>query len=185
MFVNCKKLEIENDSIFILCAKTLSSNCYKSMFSGCTSLTTAPEIHGKILAPNCYESMFAGCEKLENISNISKLHAETLSSNCYKSMFSGCTSLTTSPDLPAQMLVESCYESMFSGCTNLNYIKMLATNIDANNCLTDWVKGVISDGGRFVQYNADLKLPIGNSGIPEGWTTDYENDIQIDEMKVL
>jgi hypothetical protein len=60
------------------------------MFSGCTGLTTAPE-----------------------------LPATTLADSCYTSMFRGCTGLTTIPELPATTLADFCYSAMFSGCINI------------------------------------------------------------------
>ena len=114
------------------------------MFDGCTSLTTAPE-----------------------------LPATTLAKRCYYRMFSGCTALTTAPELPATTLESYCYGYMFDGCSKLNYIKMLATDISASNCLYEWVDGVASSG-TFVK-NADMNsLPTGMSGIPSGWVVvDY------------
>jgi hypothetical protein len=69
--------------------------CYCRMFSGCTSLTKAPE-----------------------------LPATTLASSCYRYMFSGCTSLTQAPELPATTLASYCYSYMFDGCTKLNSINI-------------------------------------------------------------
>ena len=69
---------------------SVTDYCYNSMFSGCTSLTTAPE-----------------------------LPATTLADSCYSDMFEDCTSLTTAPELPATTLVRWCYFAMFEGCTNL------------------------------------------------------------------
>lgn len=119
-----------------------------------------------VLAESCYESMFRGCASL---TAAPELPAITLSNNCYSSMFYGCTSLTTAPELPATTLKSSCYHYMFSGCTKLNYIKMLATDISANNCLFYWVKDVASTG-TFVKNPAMTSLPTGTSGIPSGWT---------------
>ena len=67
---------------------TMASKCYDSMFFGCTSLTTAPE-----------------------------LPATTLAGSCYDGMFYGCTSLTTAPELPATTLADYCYFGMFYGCS--------------------------------------------------------------------
>jgi hypothetical protein len=131
---------IVNVSDNFLPATTLASQCYEHMFTGCTSLTTAPE-----------------------------LPATTLTSNCYYSMFRSCTSLTTAPELPATTLASQCYNSMFRGCTKLNYIKMLATDISASDCLNAWVYNVASTG-TFVKNPAMISLPTGTSGIPEGWT---------------
>ena len=121
-------------------ATTLAESCYDQMFSDCTSLTTAPE-----------------------------LPATTLAESCYYSMFSGCTSLTTAPELPATTLATECYSSMFSGCTSLNYIKMLATDISASNCLVNWVRDV-SAKGTFVKSSSATWNKTGSSGVPSGWT---------------
>lgn len=69
---------------------TMADFCYSYMFSGCTSLTTAPE-----------------------------LPATALAIYCYFYMFSECTSLITVPELPATILAANCYVSMFSGCISL------------------------------------------------------------------
>ena len=69
---------------------SMASACYSSMFSGCTSLTTAPS-----------------------------LPATTLKDYCYYYMFQNCTSLTAAPSLPATMLTDLCYSYMFSGCKKI------------------------------------------------------------------
>ena len=46
---------------------TLANSCYRNMFSGCTGLTSAPELPATTLAPNCYYSMFKGCTNLSLI----------------------------------------------------------------------------------------------------------------------
>jgi len=108
---------LQDASNLILPATTLAYYCYMDMFSGCTSLTAAPE-----------------------------LPATTLANGCYFTMFKDCTSLTTAPDLPATTLNIQCYSGMFYGCTNLNYIKMLTTDISATLCLDGWVNGVSATG---------------------------------------
>ena len=42
----------------------ISTGCYESMFSGCTSLKSAPKLPATTLANNCYNSMFKGCTKI-------------------------------------------------------------------------------------------------------------------------
>ena len=113
------------------------------MFSGCTNLTTAPE-----------------------------LPATTLVSGCYRGMFFGCISLTRAPELPATTLANYCYSNMFRACTNLNYIKCLATNISASNCTYDWVNGVASSGTFVKAASANWSSKTGNDGIPAGWTVE-------------
>ena len=125
---------------YYLPATTLASGCYSYMFSGCDNLITAPE-----------------------------LPATTLADTCYKRMFYQCDNLITGPSLPATTLANSCYEDMFSYCKKLNYIKMLATNISATDCLESWVYDVGSTG-TFVKNKLMTSLPTGTSGIPSGWT---------------
>ena len=43
----------------------MASYCYSGMFSGCTSLTTAPSLPATTLADYCYSSMFYGCTSLK------------------------------------------------------------------------------------------------------------------------
>ena len=95
---------------------TLAANCYQSMFSGCTSLTTAPALPATALANYCYMRMFQGCTSLTTAPT---LPATTLATYCYAGMFQGCTSLTTAPALPATTLANFCYYYMFYGCTSL------------------------------------------------------------------
>ena len=119
---------------------SLKVRCGLCMFSGCASLTTAPELPATMLTEGCY------CE-----------------------MFHGCTSLTTAPELRATMLARGCYSNMFNGCTKLNHITCLATDISAEYCTINWVKGV-SSTGTFVKYPSMNRWSTGTSGIPSGWT---------------
>jgi hypothetical protein len=82
----------------------LKSHCYSSMFSGCLSLTQAPE----------------------------ELPATTLAGYCYYNMFNGCTSLTKAPELLATELKSNCYSNMFNGCTQLNEVRTAQTSFE--NC---------------------------------------------------
>jgi hypothetical protein len=112
MFSGCTSLTTAPE----LPATTLADNCYSFMFAGCTSLTTAPELPATTLADKCYSFMFDGCTSLTTAPELS---ATTLASGCYIGMFSGCTSLTTAPELPATTLADNCYLSMFKSCTSL------------------------------------------------------------------
>ena len=65
LFASCTNLvSAEN---LVLPATTLDVRCYKKMFQGCTSLTTAPELPATTLPNYCYEYMFDGCSSLNNI----------------------------------------------------------------------------------------------------------------------
>lgn len=102
---------------FILPVTTLANSCYRNMFNGCSSLTTASE-----------------------------LPATTLANDCYRAMFQGCTSLTVAPILPATILVSSCYRNMFASCSNLSEVDCRATDISASGCLRSWLASVSSTG---------------------------------------
>lgn len=117
---------------------------------------------------NAFNALFLDCTTIQNANNLI-LPATTLADSCYKYMFSGCTSLTIAPELPATTLANYCYSYMFRNCSKLNYIKMLATDISATGCLSNWVSG-ISSTGTFVKHPNMTSLPTGTSGIPSGWT---------------
>ena len=120
-----------------------------------------------------YGMAFFGLFTQQPIVNASELilPATTLTEGCYYGMFAGCTLLTTAPALPATTLTEACYYYMFGGCSNLNYIKMLATDISASDCLNGWVTDV-SSTGTFVKNPALSEETIGRgvNGIPVDWT---------------
>ena len=107
--------------------------------------------------------MFRGCEKLVNVPKV--LPAITLAVGCYSCMFRDCTKLKTAPELPATTLEDYCYSNMFQGCTELNYIKMLATDISASDCLYAWVSGVAPSG----TFYKNITLQLDNNVIPNGW----------------
>lgn len=138
LFYSCSNLI--NAEHLSLPATILVEQCYVSMFNGCTSLTTAPQ-----------------------------LPATTLAQHCYGWMFENCTSLATTPELHATSLTMGCYEGMFKGCTRLNSITCLATNISANDCTKEWVKNVASSG-TFTKAASMESWTTGTSGIPSNWT---------------
>ena len=119
------------------------------MFSGCTSLTSAPE-----------------------------LPATTLVIGCYEHMFSGCTSLTIAPELPATTLENFCYQSMFSGCTNLSYVKALFTTTPSSPYTQDWLRGV-AETGTFVKSADATWDVVGSNGVPEGWVSGSEQVVEV------
>ena len=127
LFNNANIINAKN---LILPATTLTSYCYYSMFSGCTSLVTAPTLPAETLAENCYEYMF----RETNLTTAPELPATTLAQYCYDSMFYGCTSLETAPALPATTLANNCYYFMFYGCTNLVNAPVLPATTLAREC---------------------------------------------------
>ena len=159
-------LPINSNGKYYLPCTTLASGCYDSMFSDCTSLTTAPALPAKTLANFCYNYMFKGCTSLTTAPELS---ATTLASSCYSRMFYGCTSLTSAPELPAKTLVSNCYYYMFYKCSKLNYIKAMFTTTPSSSYTRNWVSEVASSGTFVKNKNATWDV-TGTNGIPSGWT---------------
>ena len=126
-----KNANIINAKNLVLPATTLEFNCYRSMFTGCTSLVTTPKLPAITLADSCYREMFDGCTSLKTAP---ELPATTLANNCYQNMFNGCTSLVTAPELPATTLASHCYNGMFKGCKSLVNAPTLPATTLADNC---------------------------------------------------
>ena len=144
-------------------ATTLANYCYNSMFEGCRGLTSAPELPATTLAKYCYNFMFEGCTGL---TSAPELPATTLANYCYKAMFAGCTGLTSAPELPATTLASNCYSNMFEVCTNLSLIKVRFTAWGEQTSY--WVSEV-SRTGTFYKPSA-LPEEYGIGKIPTGWT---------------
>ena len=129
IFNACSK--ILNISNLILPATTLEHYCYAYMFSGCTGITSTPELPATTLSTYCYIGMFNGCT---GITTAPELPATSLAYGCYQEMFYGCTSLTTTPELPATNMMDNCYDSMFRGCTGLTSTPVLSATRLVSGC---------------------------------------------------
>ena len=139
LFANANKLVSAEH--LVLPATTLTTRCYNEMFSGCSSLTTAPKLPATTLANNCYDCMLYGCSSL---TTAPELPATTLSNSCYFYMFSGCSSLNTAPKLPATVLAEYCYEGIFENCTSLTTAPELPATTLADYCYANMFIGCTS-----------------------------------------
>ena len=150
--------DIRSAKNLILPATTLSEGAYRAMFSGCISLTKAPELPATTLSPYCYHSMFAGCSSLTKAPS---LPATILAEGCYMEMFAGeggtgiidpnhkASGLTVAPDLPATTLSPACYLSMFAGCVNLTVAPELPATTMTESCYE----------GMFMGCNSLTKAP--------------------------
>lgn len=156
-----------NAENIVLPATTLSTYCYGYMFNGCSSLTIAPLIlPATTLKGSCYRRMFYSCSGLTTAPEI---HATTQASYACQYMFYSCSSLRTAPALHATTLVSYCYQYMFRYCSSLNYVKSMAVDISATNCMQGWLQGVAASG-TFVKNSEATWEVSGDSGIPSGWT---------------
>lgn len=150
-------------------ATTLAISCYESMFQGCTSLVTAPVLPATTLAERCYTSMFYRCSSL---TSAPELPATTLAERCYQNMFN-ITSITTAPVLPALNLVVGCYNNMFYGASKnekVNYIKAMFLTKPSTTYTNNWVVNVASTGTFVKNADATWENQYGTSYIPSGWT---------------
>ena len=179
---------------------SMASNCYSSMFYGCTSLTTAPSLPATTLAILCYYSMFQGCTSLTTAPS---LPATTLASNCYYYMFYGCTSLTAAPSLPATTLANNCYSSMFRDCTSLTAAPSLPATTLADYCyyfmfqdctkikLSTVASGTYKKAYRIPKTGAGTmgKLALGymfaNTGGPFKGTPEINTTYYLDESNTI
>ena len=62
-----KATKLTSAENLIMPATTLTGGCYREMFNGCTSLTTAPVLPATTLIGHCYFWMFQGCTSLNYI----------------------------------------------------------------------------------------------------------------------
>lgn len=89
------------------------------MFSECTSLTDASNVHlnATTIGGNEFTKMFYGCTALTHAPHC--LPATTIGQSAYKDMFNGCTSLVTMPIIKATEFPSAACQTMFDGCTSL------------------------------------------------------------------
>lgn len=141
--------------------------CYYGLFSGCTSLTRAPELPSTTLGDNCYLEMFKNCTSLTSAPKI--LPATNLTIGCYGNMFDGCSSLTKAPVFSATTLADHCYHQTFYNCQSLNYVKVAFTNW-TSGAIYSWLYGVSATGTfecpQTLIYNTTTR---GDNTVPESW----------------
>ena len=122
-------------------ATTLAESCYDRMFEGCSALTSAPELPATTLAAACYAVMFSECTGLKSAP---ELPAKVATADCYTSMFYGCSALTSAPKLPATKIDRSCYKRMFEKCTGLTDAPKLPATSLAYFCYSNMFEGCTS-----------------------------------------
>ena len=141
VFLFCNANKLISAEHLVLPATTLAYACYRSMFEGCSSLTTAPELPATTLEYGCYGYMFHWCSSLTTAPS---LPATTLADSCYEYMFEGCSRLTTAPELPAINLAGACYSNMFSSCSRLTTAPKLPSTTCTMYCYSHMFSGCSS-----------------------------------------
>lgn len=112
-----------------------------NLFKGCEVLTLAPELSSPTLATNCYNSLFFGCTKLESV-----------------------------PELTALSLPTACYYQMFANCSSLKEITMLATTINGEQPLENWLMGVNTQGTLTVATSEMASSGTILGSLPSSWS---------------
>lgn len=151
---------------------TISKSC--NLSGNCMSLLFRDNAAQSNLAGYdfAFYKLFSGCTTIKSVSD-DFLTSPIVTQYCYSAMYRGCTGLSSSSALPALTLAKGSYDYMYDGCSNLKYIKMLATDISAEGCLTNWVSGVASSGTFVKNKNATWSV-TGANGIPSGWNVKTE-----------
>lgn len=162
MFQNCPIKQAPS-----LRAANLTNGCYMGMFKN-TKLTSPALIPEELqLQSSCFQSMYQDCKQL---SSCPQLLITNLKPRCYAYMFAGCTRLTEGPKLPSTQLISQCYYGMFQGCSQLKSVSVdfLQWN-SAQNCTTDWLTGVATEGVFYCPQQFQQPGTRGGSTVPVKW----------------
>ena len=151
---------------------TSVNGTFRQLFSGCSSLTSAPELPATTLANSCYYSMFAECDSLVDAPN---LPATTASQYCYEYMFDHCSLLEKGPEIALTTLATACCLAMFIDCQNLKWLQVANsgwTTSTGSNAFSNWVSGVAATGTFRcpTALGTNATITRGDSNCPVGWT---------------
>ncbi len=116
VFNSCTTIE-EVEPNLLQYVTDLSDYCYDSMFEGCTSLTTAPELPVTTLTSYCYRNMFNGCSKLNYIK---MLATDISASGCLDHWVSNVASIGSFVKNPAMTTLSTGVSGIPSGWTVVN-----------------------------------------------------------------
>ena len=194
LFFYCEQLVNHPFYDIVLPATQLTEGAYSAMFEYCESMERAPDLPATNAPSKCYESMFEGCKSLVKVPSV--LSAESLGTRSYADMFYGCSSLKEAPEIKAKSLSMASLLGMFGycelleiapainvsyipndgmyfmflGCTNLKYIECMATSFGNSYSTKMFTKNAGQGKGTFVKAASMTSWPIGEDGIPVGWT---------------
>lgn len=125
LFYNCTTI-IEVSETF-LPATTLADSCYRYMFYGCSSLTTAPELPVTTLVTTCYYYMFGGCS---NLNYIKMLATNISASGCLNNWVYNVSSTGTFVKNPAMTSLPTGDSGVPSGWTVKNLITFTVDDVE-------------------------------------------------------
>lgn len=163
-------------SDLVLPALTLKESCYNGMFRGCSNLVNGPKLLPALDVPkDGYSSMFEGCVSLVGGPEI---RATTVSGTtalnrmfCMSRSSKVTAAMTKSPILritnPASYA--NTYQQLFCGNGNITEVTILAPN-GTDLSFNNWLN--YNSGSGVIKKLASTTLSSGNSGLPNGWTTE-------------
>ena len=163
-----------------------------NLFSGCSKITTAPQVPATTVGKQAYQGMFSGCSSLQSIPTLPSTGTFGESACIY--MFNGCSALT-SIEVPVINATSRCFEYMFQGCTGLVEAQLACTSVayrsfanmfkgctnlcrvsvsfntwpTSSSSTSGWLDGVALKG-TIDGPEALTCSTIGTSYVPTGWT---------------
>jgi hypothetical protein len=128
-----------------LTSEYVGRSAYQNMFFNCTNFDDGGDIYisAKVVDAYGLGAMFSGCTSLKTAPYLSRIKEVDDWGMAY--MFAN-TAITTAPVLSATTVSPySTYQNIFEGCLNLNYVKIALT--EWNTTITpNWLSGVASEG---------------------------------------
>ena len=163
-----------------------------NLFSGCSKITTAPQVPATTVGKQAYQGMFSGCASLQSIPTLPSTGTFGESACIY--MFNGCSALT-SVEVPVINATSRCFEYMFQDCTGLVEAQLACTSVayrsfanmfkgctnlcrvsvsfetwpTSSSSTSGWLDGVALKG-TIDGPEALTCSTIGTSSVPTGWT---------------
>lgn len=147
-------------------ATTIMQQGMQGAFARCSKLVKASEYSVTTLGNSGFSQTYTECRSL--VQGPSILPIQNMGNCACYSMFNECNSLVNAPKLPCSAITQMGYYRMFRNCSSLMYIKCLAKDVSASRCTTEWVYGVNTTGGTFVQVEG-VNWSVNYNGIPSGW----------------
>lgn len=194
MFYDCGLLE--DISGISVTAATAAVDAFSFMFEGCANLNMVLDLSSvTVFERGACVGMYRDCTSLQSAQNINfnedaeLSHEDPASSydhntGIFEAMFYGCSALRTGPEMPFDTLTKYCCRVMYKDCVRLEEVYISATDIDATDCLKDWLSGASSFA--YLHNIGGKELEYGTSGLPRNWaeirdpkSSEYDSSVAI------
>lgn len=120
-------------------------------------------------------SMFSGCTNITSSPNICIKH---VGDDVFKNMYAGCTSLVNGGQVVISTCGENFAENMFSGCTSLSQFRCLVLNNPYSGSSNPPFNNAFADAGTLAQttptFTKNANATWIDSIIPQGWNVQTE-----------